>query len=189
MCPVGFTPTRLCDGRLVQSAAMASAARPNPSPVLEASWFHAHWPKLLTVLVTVHYLVSRGMPCFVNSRKGSHGWLAMSFVCYCGAMLTKEPGIMLPAVAFLYVLLFEAEGERAASLRRAFFTISWYVPFAVAYLAVRHAVLDFIDSCWLQEWISQIYPPLLYTDFGGGGTPLLEKNAEGERITVIARGR
>ncbi|HEY3929122.1 MAG TPA: tetratricopeptide repeat protein [Candidatus Koribacter sp.] len=79
-----------------------------------------------------------GMLCFLRWRATRRAaWLAASLLCYSGAMLTKEPGFVLPAVLFLYVLMMETE-PLGARVKNAFIAILAYIPLAVIYLFARH---------------------------------------------------
>ena len=102
----------------------------HPVHVEAASWISDVQDAWLTVWFVA------GLLCFLRVREGSR-WMIASVACYCGAMLTKEPGIVLPAVACLYVFLFESR-ER---MRRLLSIVVGYVPAAVAYIVIRHYAL------------------------------------------------
>jgi len=74
-------------------------------------------------------------------RNGSRWALAGTAVCYCGAVLTKEPGIVLPAILVgldLWVVAPLGESGRRGSLLGVYSLLG---AVALSYLALRGAVL------------------------------------------------
>jgi protein O-mannosyl-transferase len=74
---------------------------------------------------------------FIRGREGSHGWTVASAILAAGAMLSKETGIVVVPLVFLYRYLF-AERERLWSALRS------ALPFAIigaCYLMVRFRVI------------------------------------------------
>ena len=106
----------------------------HPVHVETVSWLS----DAVDALVTIWFIAA--VLCFIRARSGSRAWLAASILSYCGATLTKEPGFMLPAVLFAYVVVFE-DAPWLVRLRRALLAVAWFVPFAVIYLVLRYQAL------------------------------------------------
>lgn len=79
---------------------------------------------------------------FLRYRRNGNPWaLAGTVLCYCGAVLTKEPGIVLPAV-LLAADLWVVEAPREGGRPRPWLGIySLLGAVALGYLALRGAVL------------------------------------------------
>jgi Tfp pilus assembly protein PilF len=90
------------------------------------------------------------IPAFVFFTKARHDgadrrrWLALSLLCYVGALLSKETAIVLPALVFGYAWVPRDEDGNAAGSRRfvsAGVACAPYVVLSLAYLVVRAVVL------------------------------------------------
>lgn len=84
--------------------------------------------------------------CYLNWReRRSVGWMVSSLLLCFLAMLTKEPGMTLPAAVFLYAWIFAGKGEAAAHASRRFrAAVTEAAPFALAalvYSTLRMAVI------------------------------------------------
>lgn len=125
-----------CNPRLALLAGLLFAI--HPVHVETVAWVS----DVVDALVTVWFLAA--VLCFIRSRSGSRTWLLASLLCYAGAMLSKEPGITLPAVLFLYVFLFERRSATepwSSRITHAFTAIAWFIPLAIVYLFARHHAL------------------------------------------------
>ena len=96
-------------------------------------------------LFSIFFLAS--LLCYLNWRDHhSRGWMAGSLVLAFLAMLTKEPGITLPAVVFVYALIFghSAEGVRNGASQRFRAAVVNAAPFAfvsLVYMVLRRFAL------------------------------------------------
>jgi Tfp pilus assembly protein PilF len=93
---------------------------------------------VVDALLTVFFV--GGVLCFLRWRGGSRKWLVASIACYCGAMLSKEPGFTLPGVLFVCVLALESSAWKKRMID-ATVAVLWYLPFSVLYLLARHHAL------------------------------------------------
>lgn len=96
-------------------------------------------------LLSVFFLGS--LLCYLQWRdRSSLRWMAGSLLLAFLAMLTKEPGITLPAVVFVYAWIFATspEGDGSSAGRRFRAAVTHAAPFvlvALAYWALRQAAL------------------------------------------------
>ncbi|MHA1529328.1 MAG: tetratricopeptide repeat protein [Alphaproteobacteria bacterium] len=108
----------------------------HPVKPQSVAWISGSTDLLLTSFFVAAVLL------FVRYRRTGNPWaLGATVLCYCGAVLTKEPGIVLPAV-LLAADLWLVEAPRAGGRRRSWLgTYSLLGAVALGYLVLRGAVL------------------------------------------------
>ncbi len=134
-----------------QAAVTALVFAVHPVHVESVAWVSG----AADVLMSVFFVAS--LLCYLDWRESrSAGWMAGSLLLALLSMMTKEPGVMLPAIVFVYAWIFNGalEGDRIKSGGRFRAAVTEAAPFFMAALlswALRMAVLK--------------TPPLAITDY------------------------
>jgi protein O-mannosyl-transferase len=124
----------------------------HPIHVESVAWVSGVADPLMTAFFVAAFL------CYLNFREQRPRrafWMAASLALYAFAVLTKEPGIVLPLIVFAYEWMFAQEFPRQPTperesptqkLRRATFATVPYLLVAFAYLAQRFFVIKGLGS-------------------------------------------
>ena len=131
---------RRLSGKLLVAlfAALLFAVHPMRHEVV--GWISGTTESLWSVLFMLAFLA------YLRSREGAR-WMVFSCALYAAALLAKEAAIMLPVVVFAHAAIYgnAADNGRPGLLGRrmssAIKTAAMYAPVAIAYAAVRIAVL------------------------------------------------
>ncbi|PYU21121.1 MAG: hypothetical protein DMG32_21375 [Acidobacteria bacterium] len=131
---------RRLSGKLLVAlfAALLFAVHPMRHEVV--GWISGTTESLWSVLFLLAFLA------YLRSREGAR-WMVFSCALYAAALLAKEAAIMLPVVVFAHAAIYgnAADNGRPGLLGRrlssAIKTAAMYAPVAIAYAAVRIAVL------------------------------------------------
>lgn len=140
---VYFLVQRLMNDRLIAGVA-ALIFGLHPVHIEAVAWVSGFTEPLLTIFIIlslISYLKSKPLAAESTvSQKRGVMWLAISLALYAAALLTKETGIILPALVFGYEWLFNRK-PFVGRIKSAFARTAPYLALTVVYLVVRSVVL------------------------------------------------
>lgn len=131
---------RRLSGRVLVAGFTALLFAVHPMRHEVVGWISGTTESLWSVLFLLAFLA------YLKSREGVR-WTIFSCLLYAAAILAKETAIMLPVVVFAHAAIYGSGTDDGRSellgrrLSRAIKTAAIYAPVAIAYIAVRVAVL------------------------------------------------